>query len=68
MVDGYTLHNVLDKIKRIGIKKLENIVDTSDKLPYDIAINNAVILMIRVIKGGDKFYLQQYLEEALNVE
>ena len=58
MVGDYTL----DKIKRIGLKKLNNIrilIDTDDKLPDDVT------LMTCVIKNNDKFYLELSLEEVL---
>ena len=57
MVDDYTLDQVLDKIKRIGIKKHDKIkilLDADDKLPDYIIFNN-VIWMTCVIKNGDKF-------------
>ena len=62
MVGDYTLDKVLDKIKRIGLKKLNNIrilIDTDDKLPDDVT------LMTCVIKNNDKFYLELSLEEVL---
>ena len=43
-------------------------IDTDDKLPYDITFKNAAILMTCVIKNGDKFYLELFLEGALNDE
>ena len=71
MVDDYTLDKVLDKIKRIGIEKLDNIrilIDTDDKLPDNITLKNAAILMIFLIRDSDKFYLRLFLEEALHNE
>ena len=68
MVDDYTIDKVLDKIKRTGIEKREDtkiLTGTDDKLSDDITLKNAVILMTFVIKDGDKFYLQLFLEEAL---
>ena len=68
MVDDYTLAKVLDKIKRISVEKLDNtriLLNTGDKLPDDITLKNAVILMTCVIKGGDKFYQHLFLEEVL---
>ena len=62
MVGDYTLDKVLDKIKRIGLKKRNNIrilIDTDDKLPDDVT------LMTCVIKNNDKFYLELSLEEVL---
>ena len=67
MIDDYILDKVLDMIKRIGIEKLDEIrilLDTDDKLPDDIIFKN-VILMACVIKNGDKFYPQLFLEKAL---
>ena len=43
------------------IKKI--LIDTDDKLPDDTSFKNVVILIICVIKGGGKFYLQVILEE-----
>ena len=62
------IHKVLEKIKRIGIEILDNIkvlMDTDDKLLDDITWKNAVILVTCVIKDGNKFYPQLFLEEAL---
>ena len=64
MVDDYTLHKVLDKIKNIDIEKLDDtkiMIDTDYKIPDDITLNNAVILMTCIIKDGDKFYPQLIL-------
>ena len=36
-----------------------------DKLPDDITLKNVVILMACVIKDGDKFYSQLFLQEVL---
>ena len=71
MVDDYTLNKILDKIKRIGIKKLEDtkiLIDEDDKLPDDISLKNVVILMTCVVKDGDEFYLRLFLEETLHDE
>ena len=42
MIDNFVLDKVLDKIKEIfGIEKIDNtktLVDTDDKLPYDITL------------------------------
>ena len=59
IVHGYALDNVLDKIKTIVIGNFDNIrilIDTDDKLPDDITLKNAVLIMTCVIKDGDKFY------------
>ena len=64
-VDDYTLDKVLDKIKRIGIEKLEDtkiLIDTDNKLSDDITLKNVVILMTCV---SDKCFPQLFLEEAL---
>ena len=42
-----------------------NYYDTNDKLPDNITLKNDVILRTYVIKDGDKFYPQLFLEEAL---
>ena len=57
MVDDHTLGRVLNKIKRIGTEKLDDIrilIDTDDKLPDDIILKTTVISMICVIKDSDK--------------
>ena len=46
IVDDYTLDKVLDKIKRIGTEKLDNIkilINKDDKLPNDITFKNVTI-------------------------
>ena len=43
-------------------------IDTGDKFPDDITLKNFLILMTCVIKDGDKFYPQLFLEEALYYE
>ena len=68
IVDDYTLDKVLHKIKIIVIEKIDDIrilIDADHKLPDDITLKSAVILMTCVIKDGDKFYPQLFLEEAL---
>ena len=69
MVDGYMLRKVLEKIKEIiSIEKYDDtkiLVDTDDKLLDDITLKNVVILMTCVIKDGNKFYIQVFLEHAL---
>ena len=65
--DGYALDKVLDNIKRIRIEKLRDIrilIHTDAKLPNDITLKNAVILATYVIKDGDKFYSQLFLEKV----
>ena len=65
--DDYALDKVLDNIKRIRIEKLRDIrilIHTDAKLPNDITLKNAVILAICVIKDGDKFYSQLFLEKV----
>ena len=55
-------------LKGIGIEKLDDtkiLIDTDDKLSDDITLKNDVILMACVVKDGDKFYQQLFLEEAL---
>ena len=58
MVDDHTLGRVLNKIKRIGIEKLDDIriLIQIDKLPDDTILKTTVISMICVIKDSDKFY------------
>lgn len=61
------LDKVLDKIKNIiGIEKFHDtkiLIYTDDILVDDIALKNVVMLIICVMKDGDKFY--PHLEEAL---
>ena len=40
-------------------------IDTDDKLPNDITLENVVILDTYIIKGYVKFYLQILLVETL---
>ena len=51
---------VLDKIKEIiGIEQFDNttiLIETNDKLPYDITLKNVAILLICIIKDENKFY------------
>ena len=68
MVDDYTLDKVLDKIKRKGIEKLYDtkvLMDADNKLPDDITLKNAGILMTYVVKNGDKFHSQLFLKKDL---
>ena len=41
------------------------LIDTDDKVPNNMTWKNAVIWMTCVIIGGNKFYPQVFLEEAL---
>ena len=72
MVDGYMLNKTLDKIEKIiDIEKFDDfeiLIDTDDKLPDDVILKNAVILMTYVIKDDDKFYPQIFSEERLFVK
>ena len=56
----------LDKIKIIiGVENFYNLkilINTDAKLAYEVNLNNAVMLICCVIKEGDKFYLQLFLE------
>ena len=68
MVNDYTLDKVLDKIKRIGTEKLADTkisIDTDHKLPNDTTLQNAVMLVVFVMKDGDKSQLQLFSEEEL---
>ena len=68
MVDDYMLDKILDKIKEIiGIEKFDDtkiLIDSDDKMSDYITFKNVVILMTCVMKDGNKFYLQLFLEEA----
>ena len=63
------LNKVWDKIK--DIESIENfgntkiLIDTDDKLPNNITLKYAVIVVTCDIKDDDKFHPQQFLEEAL---
>ena len=63
-----TLDKVLDKIKRVGIEKLDDtkiLIDKNNSLPDNITLKNAVTLMTCAIKDSDRFYSQLFLEEIL---
>ena len=59
-IDDYVLDKVLDKTEEIiDIEKFDDtkiLIDTDDKLPDNITLQNAVILMTCVIKDDGKFY------------
>ena len=67
--DDYVLNKLLDKTEEvIGIEKLDSakiLIDTNDKLPDAINLENAVILVMCIIKDDNKFHPQQFLEEVL---
>ena len=69
MVADYMLNKVLGKIKEtLSIGKFDDtktLIDTDDKLPNDIALRKAVILMTCVIKDGSQFYPQIFLDHVL---
>ena len=62
MVDYYILRKVSSKIKEIiSIEKFGDtkiLVVADDKFPENSTLKNVVILIICVIKDGDKFYPQ----------
>ena len=70
-VDDYMLDKALDKIKGIiGIEKIDDtkiLIETDDKLPDGISLKAVALLLTRLIKNENKFYLQIFLEEALLV-
>ena len=39
--------------------------DTDNKLADEVSLKNVVVLILCVTKDDDKFYSQQFLEEAL---
>ena len=41
--------------------------DADDKIPDDVTLKNAVILMTCVIRGDKKIYPQPFLEHPLHV-
>ena len=59
-IDDYVLDKVLDKTEEIiDIEKFDDakiLIDTDDKLPDNITLQNAVTLMTCVIKDDGKFY------------
>ena len=69
MIDDYILDKVLDKIKEIiGIGKSDDtkiLIESDDKLSSYITLKNVMILITCVVKDGDKFYLQIFLQKAL---
>ena len=69
MINDNILDKVLDKIKKIiGIEKIDDaeiLIETDAKLPDNITLKNVVILISCIIKDGDSFYPQIFLEEAL---
>ena len=62
IVDDYILDKVLVNIEKFDDTKI--FIDTDDKLPYNITLENVVILITSVIKDGDKIYWYLYLEGA----
>ena len=62
IVDDYILDKVLVDIAKFDDTKI--LIDTDDKLPYNITLENVVILITSVIKDGDKIYWYLYLEGA----
>ena len=68
MVDDYMLDKVLEQIKKIiGIEEFDDIkilIETDDNLADDVTLKSVVILNTCVMKNGDKFYPQIFLEEA----
>ena len=69
MFDDDMVDKVLDKIKEIkGIEKFDDteiLIKADDKLSDDIILKRVVTLMTSVIKGGNKFYPQLFLDHAL---
>ena len=51
--------------KIVGIEKFDDtkiLIDIDNKFPDDITLKNVVVLMTRVIKEGNRFYPQIFLE------
>ena len=63
------IYKVIDKIKEIiAIKKFVDtkiFINANDKLLDDITLKRIVILLTCVIKDGDKFYPQLFLDREL---
>ena len=72
IVDDYITDKVLEETKEItGTKKFgytKILIDTDDKLWGNITLKNVLLVMISVIKDGNKFSPQLRLEEALHDE
>ena len=72
LFDGWWLDKLLEKMKEIisfeRFYDTKILIDTDDKLPYDITFKNVVVLMTCVIKDGNKFYPQVFSEETLYVK
>ena len=68
MVDDYMLDKVLEQIKKIiYIEEFDDIkilIETDGNLADDVTLKSVVILITCVMKNGDKFYPQIFLEEA----
>ena len=57
---------VLDKVKTIkGTDDAKIFIETDNKFPDDVTLENVVILNTCVIKDTNKFYPEISLEEAL---
>ena len=69
MIYDNILDKILDMIKKIiSTEKFDDtqiLTETDEKLIDDITLINIVILIICVIKDGDKFYSQIFLGETL---
>ena len=71
IVDNCMVDKSLDKIKEIiGIEKFDDTkiwINTNDKLSDNIilTLHKVVILLTEVIKEGDRFYPQVFLDHAL---
>ena len=61
-----TILNLYDQKNRYW--KIWLCQDFGDKLPDNITLKNAVILITYVIKDGDRFYPQPFLEKTLHDE
>ena len=59
----------MDKIKEItGIEKFNDakiLIDTDDKLPDNITLENVIMWTTFVIKDGDEFHRELFSEETL---
>ena len=69
IVDDYIIDKVLEETKEItGIEKFgytKILIDTDDKLWDNITLKDVLVVMISVMKDGNKFSPQLRLEEAL---
>ena len=69
MADYYMVEKVLYKIKEVlDIENFDGsiiLINRKDRLSKDITLKRVAILMTCVIRNGNKFYPQMFLDHAL---